>query len=52
MTQLYIHPEIADNFIEYDFREICASPADGSSADLRRRLMEDYVGESSFCCGR
>ena len=45
MTQIYPHPHIEDHFVEYDFNEVRASPADWSGADLRRRLMEDYVGE-------
>ena len=45
MTQIYPHPQIEDHFVEYDFVEVQKSPPDGSFADLRRRLMEDYVGE-------
>jgi hypothetical protein len=45
MTQLYLHPEIEDYFVEYDFAEVRRSPADGGPADLRRRVMEDYVAE-------
>jgi hypothetical protein len=45
MTQVFLHPAVADYFAEYDFREVLASPADGSPADLRRRVMEDYVAE-------
>jgi hypothetical protein len=45
MTQVYLHPDIADYFVEYDFAEIVRSPADGSPSDLRRRVMEDYVAE-------
>lgn len=43
MTQVYLHPEIADYFVEYDFAEVRRSPADGGPKDLRRRIMEDYV---------
>lgn len=45
MTQIYPHPLIEDHFVEYDFNDVRASPADGGPGDLRRRLMEDYVGE-------
>ena len=45
MTQLYLHPEIEDYFVEYDFDQVRRSPADGGPQDLRRRLMEDYVAE-------
>jgi hypothetical protein len=45
MTQVYVHPGIEDNFVEYDFDEVRRSPADGGAADLRRQLMQDYVGE-------
>jgi hypothetical protein len=45
MTQLYLHPSIEDYFVEYHFGEVLRSPADGSANDLRRRIMEDYVGE-------
>lgn len=45
MTQVYLHPEIADYFVEYDFAEVRRSPADRSPNDLRRRIMEDYVAE-------
>jgi hypothetical protein len=45
MTQLYLHPDIEDYFVEYDFEALRRSPADGGPQDLRRRLMEDYVGE-------
>ncbi len=45
MTQVYLHPEITDYFVEYDFGEVRRSPADGGPGDLRRRIMEDYVAE-------
>lgn len=45
MTQLYLHPEIEDYFVEYDYAEVRRSPADGGPNDLRRRIMEDYVAE-------
>ena len=45
MTQVYLHPEISDYFVEYDFGEVARSPADGGPDDLRRRIMQDYVGE-------
>ncbi len=45
MTQVYLHPEISDYFVEYDFGDVLSSPADGSPEDLRRRVMEDYVAE-------
>jgi hypothetical protein len=45
MTQVYLHPDIADYFVEYDFTEVRRSPADGGANDLRRRIMEDYVAE-------
>ncbi len=45
MTQVYLHPEISDYFVEYDFAEVLRSPADGGPDDLRRRVMEDYVAE-------
>ncbi len=46
MTQLYLHPDIEDYFVEYDFDAVRRSPADGGPQDLRRRVMEDYVGEA------
>jgi hypothetical protein len=45
MTQLYLHPEIEDYFVEYDFAEVRRSRADGGPDDLRRRIMQDYVAE-------
>jgi hypothetical protein len=45
MTQVYLHPDIGDYFVEYDFAEVARSPADGSAQDLRRKVMEDYVAE-------
>ena len=45
MTQVYLHPEINDYFVEYDFADVLRSPADGGPDDLRRRVMEDYVAE-------
>jgi len=45
MTQLYVHPMIHDNFVEYDLADIRRSPADRGPADLRRQVMQDYVGE-------
>ena len=45
MTQLYLHPDIGDYFVEYDFAEVARSPRDGGPDDLRRRVMQDYVGE-------
>ena len=45
MTQVYLHPDIADYFVEYDFAEVRRSPADGGPDDLRRKVMEDYVAE-------
>jgi hypothetical protein len=45
MTQLYLHPAIEDYFVEYHFDEVRRSPADGGPDDLRRKIMEDYVGE-------
>ena len=45
MTQVYLHPDIADYFVEYDFGEVLRSPADGGPGDLRRMVMQDYVGE-------
>jgi hypothetical protein len=44
MTQVYLHPDIADYFVEYDFGEVARSPANGGPQDLRRKVMEDYVG--------
>ena len=45
MTQLYLHPDIDDYFVEYDFAEVARSPRDGGPDDLRRQVMQDYVGE-------
>jgi hypothetical protein len=45
MTQVYLHPDISDYFVEYDFAEVMRSPANGSPQDLRRRVMEDYVAQ-------
>ena len=45
MTQVYLHPEISDYFVEYDFGEVARSPADGGPDDLRRKVMQDYIGE-------
>ncbi len=45
MTQVYLHPDISDYFVEYDFGEVVRSPLDGGAHDLRRRIMEDYVAE-------
>jgi hypothetical protein len=45
MTQLYLHPHIPDHFVEYDMDSVRGSPCDGSVADLRRTVMEDYVAE-------
>jgi hypothetical protein len=39
MTQVFIHPEIEDYFVEYDFRETA------KNHELRRRIVEDYHGE-------
>ena len=45
MTQVYLHPDISDYFVEYDFGEVARSPCNGGPEDLRRQVMQDYVGE-------
>ena len=45
MTQIYLHPSIADHFVEYDFSSISRSPTDGSASDLRRAVIKDYIDE-------
>jgi hypothetical protein len=45
MTQIYLHPSIADHFVEYDYSAINRSPADGSANDLRRAVIKDYIDE-------
>jgi hypothetical protein len=45
MTQLYLDPLVEDHFVEYDLGGMLATPGDRGAQDLRRRVMEDYVGE-------
>jgi len=39
MTQVFVHPEIDDNFVEYDFREATADRR------LQQKIVEDYYSE-------
>jgi hypothetical protein len=45
MTQLYLDQRVEDHFVEYDVSAVLATPAAEGAQALRRRVMEDYVGE-------